>query len=92
MFLGLFGITSSLRWREELSKDEKSPCGRKLGRGYRSAKSAAVERTARRTTGRERSEDSASVLGTTGRTSARTARPEQKTEEVSLVLGYYNLK
>ena len=57
--LGLFGNTLSLR-RAELSKDEKSPCGRKLGRGYRSARSV-VERTAGDTTGRERCEDHASV-------------------------------
>ena len=60
VFLGLFGTTSSLR-RAELSKDEKPSCGRKLGRGYRSTKGAAVERAAGDTTGRERFEYSASV-------------------------------
>ena len=50
---GIFLITSSLRRRAKLSKDEKPPCDRKLARGCRSAKSAAVERTAGSTTGRE---------------------------------------
>ena len=55
-----------------------------LGRDYRSAKSAAVELTTGDIIGRERCEDSASVQGTTGYTSARTAPPKQKACEVSL--------
>ena len=90
VFLGSVGITSSLRRRAERLKDEKPPCGRKHGRGYWSAKSAAVERTAGSTTGRERFEDTASVQGNTGRTSTRTARLEQKPGEVSLDLGICN--
>ena len=39
-----------------LLKDEKPPCGRKLGRGYRLARSV-VERTAGNNTGQERFAD-----------------------------------
>ena len=69
--------------------EERKAILRKLGHGYRSAKSI-VERTAGDTTGRERCEDKASVQGTSGRTSARTVRPEQKPREVSLNLWYCN--
>ena len=58
----VFGIFwNHLRRRAELSKDEKTPRGRNLERGYRSAKSAAVERTAGDITSLERFEDSASI-------------------------------
>ena len=60
VLLGLLGITSSLKTRAELSEDKESACFRSLG-GYRSAKSAAVERTGEDTTGRERCENSACV-------------------------------
>ena len=46
--------------RAELSKDEKPPCGRKLGRSYRSARSV-VERTAGVAIARESCEDNASA-------------------------------
>ena len=53
----VFGIFwNHLRRRAELSKDEKTPRGRNLERGYR-----AVERTAGDITSLERFEDSASI-------------------------------
>ena len=89
MFLGFLETTSSLR-RAELSKDGEPSFGRSLGVATGRQKSAAVERTAGDTTGREHFEDSTIVEGTTYRTSARTSKPGQNPGEVNLGFGYCN--